>query len=191
MRQGEHRRKSGASRCGQQMAHEDAVTRDQMEDDRDVNDSRHFPRIGFRARTNFRIARNPSRIAGRRGDHFLEADLAGLIGKILSWIASESPTIRERVAGLYFIGREPLIRMSTSLLALSCQSGPVATLETPISARSRSNGSRSLRRSPLFMAVFTSALIAPLTGTREESYSLEGPPTTLFSAGAIMCFAAM
>jgi len=63
----------------------------------------------------------------------------------------------------YFIGREPLIRMSTSLLALSCHSGPVATLETPISARSRSNGSRSLRMSPLFMAVFTSASIAPVT----------------------------
>jgi hypothetical protein len=67
------------------------------------------------------------------------------------------------VAGLYFIGPEPLIRMSTSLLALSCQSGPDATLETPIRARSRSNGSRSLRMSPLFMAVFTSASIAPVT----------------------------
>lgn len=42
------------------------------------------------------------------------------------------------------IGREPVMRMSTSLLALCCQSGPDATWETPISARSRSNGSRSL-----------------------------------------------
>ena len=64
---------------------------------------------------------------------------------------------------VYLIGREPVIRMSTSLLALCCQSGPEATWETPISARSRSNGSRSLRISPLFMAAFTSALIAPET----------------------------
>jgi hypothetical protein len=38
---------------------------------------------------------------------------------------------------VYLIGREPVMRMSTSLLALCCQSGPDATLETPISARSR------------------------------------------------------
>jgi diketogulonate reductase-like aldo/keto reductase len=41
---------------------------------------------------------------------------------------------------VYLIGREPVMRMSTSLLALCCQSGPDATWETPISARSRSNG---------------------------------------------------
>src|SRR5258706_11752435 len=64
------------------------------------------------------------------------------------------------VAGLYFVAREPVIRISTSLLALCCQSGPVATLETPMSARSRSNGSRSLHMSPLLMAVFTITSIA-------------------------------
>ena len=52
------------------------------------------------------------------------------------------------------------MRMSTSLLALCCQSGLVATLATPISARSRSIGSRSLRMSPLSIARFTSARIA-------------------------------
>jgi hypothetical protein len=57
----------------------------------------------------------------------------------------------------YLAGREPVMRMSTSLLALCCQSGLVATLATPISARSRSIGSRSLRMSPLFIARFTSA----------------------------------
>ena len=61
----------------------------------------------------------------------------------------------------YLIGREPVMRMSTSLLALCCQSGPDATWETPISARSRSNGSRSLRMSPLLIARFTSESIAP------------------------------
>jgi hypothetical protein len=60
----------------------------------------------------------------------------------------------------YLAGREPVMRMSTSLLALCCQSGLVATLATPISARSRSIGSRSLRMSPLFIARFTSARIA-------------------------------
>jgi hypothetical protein len=61
----------------------------------------------------------------------------------------------------YLIGREPVIRMSTSLLALCCQSGLEATLETPIRARSRSKGSRSRRMSPLLMARFTSPSIAP------------------------------
>src|SRR5579872_4825283 len=60
----------------------------------------------------------------------------------------------------YLAGREPAMRMSTSLLALCCQSGLVATLATPISARSRSIGSRSLRMSPFLIARFTSARIA-------------------------------
>jgi hypothetical protein len=67
-----------------------------------------------------------------------------------------------RMQGVYLIGREPVMRMSTSLLALCCQSGPDATWETPISARSRSNGSRSLRMSPLFIARATNESIAPL-----------------------------
>jgi len=62
---------------------------------------------------------------------------------------------------VYLIVREPVMRMSTSLLALCCQSGPDATWETPISARSRSNGSRSLRMSPLFIARLTNESIAP------------------------------
>ncbi len=58
------------------------------------------------------------------------------------------------------IGREPVMRISTSLLALCCQSGLDATLATPMRARRRSIGSRSLRMSPLLIARFTSARIA-------------------------------
>ena len=63
----------------------------------------------------------------------------------------------------YFAGREPVIRMSTSLLALCCQSGLDATWATPMSARSRSNGSRSFRMSPLQIARFTKARRASWT----------------------------
>ena len=66
-----------------------------------------------------------------------------------------------RTQGVYLTGREPEMRMSTNLLALCCQSGPDATWETPISARSRSNGSRSLRMSPLLIARLTKESIAP------------------------------
>src|SRR6266542_2928638 len=57
----------------------------------------------------------------------------------------------------YMIEREPVIRISTSLLALCRQSGPDAILETPIRARSKSNGSRSPRISPLLIARPTGA----------------------------------
>ena len=60
----------------------------------------------------------------------------------------------------YLIACEPLSRISTSLLALCCQSGLDATLATPMRARSRSIGSRSLRISPLLTARFTSLRIA-------------------------------
>jgi hypothetical protein len=69
----------------------------------------------------------------------------------------------------YLRGREPAMRMSTSLLALCCQSAPEPTCETPIRARSRSNASRSLRRSPLFLARFTSSSIALWILVREPS----------------------
>ena len=46
---------------------------------------------------------------------------------------------------LYLTGREPVMRISTSLLALCCQLGLDASSETRIRARSWSNGSRSLR----------------------------------------------
>ena len=62
---------------------------------------------------------------------------------------------------IYLAGREPVTRMSTSLRALCCQPGPDATWATPIRARSRSKGSRSRRMSPLLMARFTSASMAP------------------------------
>jgi len=52
------------------------------------------------------------------------------------------------------------MRMSTSLLALCCQSAPKPTWETPMRARSRSEASRSLRKSPLFLARFTSPSMA-------------------------------
>src|ERR1700689_4277058 len=70
---------------------------------------------------------------------------------------------------VYLRGREPAMRMSTSLLALCCQSAPEPTCETPISARSRSNASRSLCRSPLLLARFTSSSIAPWIMVREPS----------------------
>jgi predicted DsbA family dithiol-disulfide isomerase len=63
---------------------------------------------------------------------------------------------------VYATGREPRMRISTSLFALCFQSGPDATLETPIRARSRSSGSRSGRMSPLSIARSTNAFIAPL-----------------------------
>ena len=61
----------------------------------------------------------------------------------------------------YLTGREPVMRMSTSFLALCCQSGPEARLETPISARSRSIETRSLRMSPLLIARFTNSQSLP------------------------------
>jgi hypothetical protein len=70
---------------------------------------------------------------------------------------------------VYSSGREPAMSMSTSLLALCCQSAPEPTCETPISARSRSYASRSLRRSALLLARFTNPLIAPWTMLREPS----------------------
>jgi len=63
----------------------------------------------------------------------------------------------------YQLSREPVIRMSTSLLALCCQSGLVDKFATPMRARRRSIGSRSFRMSPLLIARFTSARIAPQT----------------------------
>jgi hypothetical protein len=60
------------------------------------------------------------------------------------------------------ICRDPVMRISTSLLALCCQSGLDATFATPIRARRRSIGSRSLRISPLLTARFTSAVIAEI-----------------------------
>ena len=62
---------------------------------------------------------------------------------------------------VYRSGREPAMRMSTSLLALCSQSAPEPTCEAPIRARSRSDASRSFRRSPLLLARFTSPSIAP------------------------------
>src|SRR4029077_5724587 len=97
----------------------------------------------------------------------------------------------EQMLRLYLIGREPVMRISTSLLALCCQSGPDATWETPISARSRSNGSRSLRMSQLLIARFTSESIALWICPREPSYNFEGPPTSEFKAGPMICLVAM
>src|ERR1035438_5375446 len=70
---------------------------------------------------------------------------------------------------VYLNGREPAMRMSTSLLALCCQSAPEPTCETPISARSKSDASRSLRRSPLLLARFTSPSIASWIMVRDPS----------------------
>jgi hypothetical protein len=58
-------------------------------------------------------------------------------------------------------GRDPAMRISTSLLALCCRSEPEPICETPISARSRSDGSRSFRTAPVFFARFTMLSIAP------------------------------
>src|SRR5262249_14255848 len=59
---------------------------------------------------------------------------------------SRDPSAKSQVGSwrrLDLPGREPVMRISTSLLALCRQSGVDATLETPIRARSRSKGSRS------------------------------------------------
>jgi hypothetical protein len=69
---------------------------------------------------------------------------------------------------VYAIGRDPRMRMSTNLFALRAQSGPDATFETPIRARSRLSGSRSARMSPLSIARFTKPLI-------DGSSSMSGP----------------
>jgi|ERR1700730_6966122 hypothetical protein len=61
-----------------------------------------------------------------KADDFLIAR-AGLLARI--------PMRTERL--VYASGREPRMRISTSLFALCLQSGPDATLETPIRARSR------------------------------------------------------
>jgi hypothetical protein len=74
--------------------------------------------------------------------------------------AQVEPKGREMNPRAYFAGREPAMRISTNLLALGCQSGADATLETPIKARSKSTGSRSLRMSPPSTPRFTSARIA-------------------------------
>jgi hypothetical protein len=46
----------------------------------------------------FRVARHPSRVDAKRGDHFLQADFPGLIRTMPNWITSESPTIRRFMA---------------------------------------------------------------------------------------------
>jgi hypothetical protein len=45
--------------------------------------------------------------------------------------------------------------------------------------------------SPLPMALFTRPSIAPVIWEVAESKSFEGPPTIVFSAGAMICLAAM
>ncbi len=84
-----------------------------------------------------------------------------------------------------------MIRMSTSLRALCCQSGLVATLVTPIKARSRSIGSRSSRISPLLIARFTRARIASQIREYEDSKTFFGSPNSALSAGAMSFFVAM
>jgi hypothetical protein len=132
-------------------------------------------------------------IVGRhlRGS-FLNATIAGVVADFRDWQLDEAPKpqaymamrrdARRRAGGsercrirapgwetresdptAHLIGREPITRMSTSLLALCCRSGLAATLATPIRALSRSMGSRSLRISPLFIARFTRARIASQT----------------------------
>ena len=54
------------------------------------------------------------------------------------------------------------------------------------------DGSRSLRMSPLLIARFTSARIASLDLSVGDLRNIfEGPPTSVFSAGAMICFVAM
>src|SRR5580658_4387572 len=90
--------------------------------------------------------------------HLLDQRVVSIVFLMVQWRQRKQRRLANRA---YRIGREPVMRMSTSLLALCCQSGPDATWETPISARSRSNGSRSLRMSPLLIARFTNESIAP------------------------------
>src|SRR4051812_47444733 len=91
----------------------------------------------------------PKRLPGRFGDgdpayaRLESGQIAGMRDYRFSPIAPPRPGTGK--LSTYLTGRDPVTRMSTSLLALCCQSGLVATLATPISARNRSTGSRSLR----------------------------------------------
>jgi hypothetical protein len=107
-----------------------------------------------------------SRAAHRAPEHCasqpdlaLRNDLRAARGDIDMRHLPVSRQSRSQIPGL-FDGREPTMRISTNLLALGCQSGPDATLETPTRARSKSTGSRSLRISPLLTPRFTRARIA-------------------------------
>lgn len=98
-----------------------------------------------------------------RCDHellILSASVVATSSRASGLFLGERPVRAKHSASAYWIGREPLMRISTNRLALSCQSGLVETLATPMRARRRSIGSRSLRMSPLLIARFTSARIA-------------------------------
>jgi hypothetical protein len=51
------------------------------------------PRLSYKQMDCFRVARNPSRVDAKRGDHFLQADFPLLIVVSERKIASECPTI--------------------------------------------------------------------------------------------------
>ena len=60
-------------------------------------------------------------------DFLTTSRLVGTDPSIAIWITSGLPDILELGRRLYFIGREPVMRISTSLLALFCQSGLAGT----------------------------------------------------------------
>lgn len=83
------------------------------------------------------------------------------------------------------------MRMSNQpVLALCCQSGLDATWAPPMSARSKSNGSMSRRISPLLIAL-PAHQSPPGSECGNHHTTFEGSPTNVFSAGAMICFAAM
>src|SRR5713101_3512807 len=51
---------------------------------------------------NFRVARNPSRIGGRRGDHFLQADFSGLIRTVEAGYLPVSRPLAQNASFLAF-----------------------------------------------------------------------------------------
>ena len=65
--------------------------------------------------------------------------------------------LRDGRDGCLGIVREPVIRMSTRRRALGSQPGRAVVWKTPTSARTKSMGSVSERRSPLAMAFLTAA----------------------------------
>ena len=58
-----------------------------------------LPTTGLRARNDFRLARSPSRINAKRGDHFLQADFPLLIARCHTGLLRDCrPSRRSRTA---------------------------------------------------------------------------------------------
>ena len=79
--------------------------------------------------------------------------------------------------------------MLTRRRALCSQPGEAVVWKTPTSARRKSLGSVSARRSPLAIARLTDVTKAVCMRLREPSISRIEPPATVFIAGMMSVFA--